>query len=98
MTIMSAGNRTHLRHLMQMAWGLYRTEVTASFAGALAMAWRVRRQHPDWGGLPWADQPRSRSRHVRLRLCRPMRQRFAASAFASVRAVRAGNITSHLGS
>jgi hypothetical protein len=95
MTIMSAGNRTHLRHLMQMAWGLYRTEVTASFAGALAMAWRVRRQHPDWGGLPWADQPRSRSRHVGLRLRRPMRPRPGVSAFASVRAAGARVLAAH---
>lgn len=44
---MSATHRTFLRELMQLAWGLFRTDRTRAFADCLAGAWRWAKASPE---------------------------------------------------
>lgn len=98
---MNTRHRTNLRHVMQVAWGLYRAELHGpdprTFADALAGAWRFRKRSTNWERTPWADTPRPRHLVLRSMVQSPIRRGLSGHPYASTRAARAGYVTSRIG-
>ena len=98
---MTARERTNLRHVMQMAWGLYRAELNGpdprTFANALVGAWGVRKCSSNWERLPWSDVPTPRYMRLRSMVQSPISRSLSGQHYAGTRAASAGYLTSRLG-
>lgn len=98
---MTSHRRIQLRHIMQLAWGLFRAEQGGpnprTFADALAGAWRFRKRTAEWDALRWLDEPQPRHIRFRSTSSSPIRQSLTGQRFATGRAASASYAVSRFG-
>lgn len=85
-------HRADLRHLKQVARGLYSAGLYATYRDALVMA-RVVRGRIDEQRVPWADQPQPRFLRFRAMVRRALGASRSCSRYARARNLRAGCFT-----
>lgn len=95
---MTEARKSHLRDVMNLAWGLYRADHSRGFADALAGAWRwTKGRAARVASAPsWAKGDRTMTLQLRSMLQSPIR-RSLTGPYRESRGRSAGYVTSVMG-